>query len=359
MNRLMIRTLGLAVLLVLAATTAWAGSGERKGTSGATELLIPVGARGSALGGTATSNVSGIEATFWNPAGLGTLEGTEALFTHTQYIADMSVNYAAIAVKSGGFGTLGFSAKVLSIGDIIVTTEQAPDGTGEIMSPTFGVFGVSWGRQFTDRVQFGAGVNYVNESIGSARASGVAFDFGLQYLTGFSGLQFGIVMKNFGTTMSFDGADFDNTLQPPSGDPSQENRTYRSTSSSFEMPSYFTLSANYDLLNGNQQRLAILGAFSNNNFSFDDLTGGLEWVYRDDYALRASYFTSFGSTTDANGEDAGVEFESGNDLYSGFALGAGAKFRAGDTGKIGVDLSWRPVTEFFEDVVEFGFSLTF
>jgi len=142
MNRLMMRTLGLAVLLALTATAAWAGSGERQGTSGATELLIPVGARGSALGGTATSNVTGIEASFWNPAGLGSMEGTEALFTHTQYIADMSVNYAAIAVKAGGLGTLGFSAKVLSIGDIIVTTEQAPDGTGEIMSPTFGVFGV-------------------------------------------------------------------------------------------------------------------------------------------------------------------------------------------------------------------------
>jgi hypothetical protein len=239
-----------------------------------------------------------VTAGFWNPAGLGTLEGTEALFTHTQYIADMSVNYAAIAVKAGGFGTLGFSAKVLSIGDIIVTTEQAPDGTGEIMSPTFGVFGVSWGRQFTDRVQFGAGVNYVNESIASARASGVAFDFGLQYLTGFNGLQFGIVMKNFGTTMSFDGADFDNTLQPPTGDPSQENRTYRSTRRIVR--DAVVLYAVGELRSDEREPAALAIWVSRTTTSFDDLTGGLGWVYRDDYAS-ASYRRP--AVTDANGED--------------------------------------------------------
>ena len=48
MSRLSIRTLGLAALLALVATSAFAGSDERKGTSGAPELLIPVGARGSA-----------------------------------------------------------------------------------------------------------------------------------------------------------------------------------------------------------------------------------------------------------------------------------------------------------------------
>jgi hypothetical protein len=273
------------------------------------------------------------------------MAGTEALFTHTEYIADMSVNYAAVAVKAGGLGVLGFSAKVLSIGDIIVTTESAPDGTGEILSPTFGVFGLSWGRQFTDRVNFGATVNYVNESIASARASGVAFDFGLQYATGWNGLQLGIVMKNFGTNMEYEGPDSD-------------NRTFRSTAAAFEMPSFFTLSATYNLLNANQQRLAILGAFQNNNFAFDDVTGGLEWTYREDYALRASYFASFGSVENESGDEE-IDFDGGNDLYDGFALGAGAKFRAGDAGKIGVDVSWRPVTDFFDDVVEVGFRMSF
>src|SRR5690348_15729383 len=110
MNRLAIRALALAALLVLAASTAGANSDERKGTSGAAELLIPVGPRGSALGPSVASDVSGAEATFWNPAGLASVQGTEALFSHTEYFANMKVNYAAVAVKAGGLGVLGFNA---------------------------------------------------------------------------------------------------------------------------------------------------------------------------------------------------------------------------------------------------------
>ena len=64
-----------------------------------------------------------------------TIEGTELMFTNTQYIADMKVNYAAVATHAGGLGVLGLQRQVLSIGDIVVTTEDAPDGTGEILKP--------------------------------------------------------------------------------------------------------------------------------------------------------------------------------------------------------------------------------
>ena len=69
MSRVIIRSLGLAALLALAVTSAWAGSDERKGTSGAAELTIPVGPRGSAMGASVASNIVGAEAIFWNPAG--------------------------------------------------------------------------------------------------------------------------------------------------------------------------------------------------------------------------------------------------------------------------------------------------
>ncbi len=359
MNRLMMLALGLWGVMAVLPGTATAGSEERKGTSGATELLLQVGPRGSALGGAVTSDASGVEAAFWNPAGLGRLEHTEAMFSHTKYIADMDLNYAAVALKAGNFGTLGFTAKVLSIGDILVTTEAAPEGTGEILQPTFTVLGLSWGRTFTDRVTFGATVNYVNESIASAHASGMAFDFGLQYSTGWNGLRLGMAMKNFGPSMEFSGSDFEANLPPPDSDPSSGNRTFAATSASFEMPSYFTLAATYDLFAANQQRLQLLGSFQNNNFEFDNLSGGLEWTYHEDYVLRASYFGSFGSTTGADGEDGSIQSQGGNDLFSGLALGAGAQIHAGESGRLGVDLSWRPVREFFDDVVEVGLRFSF
>lgn len=354
----MILALALLPLLVGAAGTAYAGSEERKGTGGAHELKIPVGPRGTALGGTTVGDVEGVEAIFWNPAGLGGLQGTEAIFSHTKYFADQKLNFAAVATKLGDAAVIGLNAKVLSIGDVIVTTEDAPEGTGDIVEPTFAVLGLSLARQFTDRVRAGFTVNYVNEKIINVSANGVAFDFGVQYLTGWRGMKLGMAMKNFGTSMQFDGGDFELSTRPPDSDPSSANRTFRSTSSSFEMPSYFTLAATYDVFSAPKYRLTFLGAFQNNNFEGDNMSGGLEWSYRNMFALRGSYFGSIVNRVDAvTGQDVG-EFNGGDDLYKGMAFGAGAKVQSGNT-NIAVDVAWRPIRNFFDDTVEVGLRLSF
>ncbi len=357
MTRSMFRALGLAGLFAVMASSAWAGSDGRKGTGGASELLIPVGARGSALGAGYSSMASGAEAIYWNPAGVATLEGTDGLFSHTTYFADMNVNYAAVAMRAGGIGVLGFNAKVLSVGDVIVTTESAPDGTGEIVTPTFTVLGLTWAKAFTDRVNFGITTNFVSERLLSMSASGVAMDFGVQYDTGWRGLKLGMAMKNFGNSMSFNGENLEVNLLPPGSDPTASNRTLRFTTANFEMPSYFTLSGTYDLYHYGDNQLRLLGAFQNNNFLGDNLGAGAEWNYKDMFALRGSWFGTGNTATDASG-DQSVKFTGGDDLYQGVALGAGANVTAGGT-KLGVDVAWRPVRNFFDDVVEFGLRLKF
>src|SRR5690349_8376087 len=99
----------VAAMAVVQVPSAHAGSDGRRGTAGASELQIPVGARSSALGGAVAADVTGIEAMFWNPAGLGATNGTEALFSNTSYFANMKVNYAGIATKVGNFGTIGLA----------------------------------------------------------------------------------------------------------------------------------------------------------------------------------------------------------------------------------------------------------
>ena len=116
------------------------------------------------------------------------------------------------------------AAKILSVGDVVVTTEQAPDGTGEILDPTFTVMGFSWGKPFTDRVNFGATINYVHEDVANNIANGVAFDFGVQYATDWHGLRFGMAAKNIGSTMSFSGPGFELLTRDPSADPNAGNR---------------------------------------------------------------------------------------------------------------------------------------
>ncbi|MEO5617365.1 MAG: PorV/PorQ family protein [Candidatus Eisenbacteria bacterium] len=348
----------LFALLALRAPAAQAGSDERTGTSGAPELLIAVGPRGTALGSAAASDVAGIEAAYWNPAGLARLDNTEALFSHTQYFADMRLNYAAVGVKAGNFGNLGFSAKVLSVGDVIVTTEQSPDGTGEVLNPTFTVLGMTWARQFTDRVNFGATIGYVNEHIANVSASGIAADFGVQYTTDWKGLVLGMSIKNIGTTMAYNGEGFETAVQAPGSESGSATRVVRFTSSNFEMPSYFTLATSGDAYRQGGVSLRWLGAFQNNNFGGDNFDAGLEWLYRDLFALRGSWFGTFNTTTDELTDEDSTKFKSGDDLYSGYAIGGGVTVKPGNT-KLSVDITWRPVREFFDDIVDVGVRLRF
>lgn len=349
----------MLMTMLLVTRSARAGSDGRKGTAGATELQIPVGPRSTALGGAVAGDVSGIEAMFWNPAGLAGTPGTEALFSHSQYFADMKLNYAGVATKAGGIGIVGVAAKVLSVGDVVVTTEQAPDGTGEILHPTLSVLGLTWARAFTDRVNFGATVNYVNENLADNVANGVAFDFGVQFAPDWHGLRIGMAIKNIGTSMEYSGPGFEILTRDPSADPNSGNRGLSFSSASFEMPSYFTLSSSYDLAKTSDFQLTALGAFQNNNFSGDNLRGGLEWSYKNWAALRGSYFGTFNGTIDAVTGDEEFSFDAGDDLYDGFALGAGVKAGFGDAGKLGVDFAWRPVKDQFDDIVEVALKMNF
>ena len=351
-SRTMAGTRGAAALLalLLVAGTAHAGSDERQGTSGANELRIPVGPRSTALGGTTVADAYGPEALYWNPAGLATMNETDVYFSHLSYIADMGVNYFAVTTKAGSFGNIGFSAKMLDVGDVFVTTEAAPEGTGEVLSPTFATFGLSYARQFTDRVRFGATAQFINETVREARARGVAFDFGFQYDTGYNGLAFGFVMKNFGTAMEFSGSDFEFNVPVPDAEPSASNRTVTSTSSSFEMPSYFQIGAGYDLINAgsaasSNNHLRVLGTFSSMNFTPDEVRGGAEYSYKDMFALRAGYGSRV-SNSDA-------------DVYNGFSFGAGLNLKIGSTSRLRFDYANRMVKEFFDDTNEFAVRLTF
>ena len=137
----------LLILLVFSFSALnFAGDVSRKGTSGADQLLIPVGAQSIATGGAFLSRVTGVEALYYNPAGLDLMSGTEAMFNYMSYIADIGISYFAIGTQLGELGSVALSYKTLDFGDIPVTTFENPDGTGQVYSPTFFVAGLSYSK---------------------------------------------------------------------------------------------------------------------------------------------------------------------------------------------------------------------
>src|SRR5215831_322251 len=87
-------TLLACALLAGAAGSAAAGTEERLGTGGNSAGRILVGAKSVGLDYSNLASTTGVEALFGNPAGLAVGEnGTEVLFSHANYIADMNLNY--------------------------------------------------------------------------------------------------------------------------------------------------------------------------------------------------------------------------------------------------------------------------
>src|SRR5262249_56741179 len=77
------RSMVPALLLCLFAGLALAGNQQRTGSSGAQELLIPVGARGIGLGRANLGFADRAETMYWNPAGVSRATGNvDTLFSN-------------------------------------------------------------------------------------------------------------------------------------------------------------------------------------------------------------------------------------------------------------------------------------
>lgn len=281
----------LAITLLFAVDCIYAGGGNRTGTGGATQLLIPVGVRGMAMAGGNVATSAGIEALYWNPAGTSkNINSANVMFSHMDYIADIGVEYGAVSANFEGFGIISFGIKSLSVGDILVTTTTDPDGTGKSFSPQMLVAGVTYARQLTERISVGITANLVTESLGDVSATGMAFDIGVVYdnLAAINGLSFGVVMKNVGPQMQYGGsgllqeAEVSGFSRPPG--------LVQISSAPFELPSTFELGLGYKpKLLDDMNTLLVTTSFKNNNFSDDEYKVGLEYGYNNMFFLRGGY----------------------------------------------------------------------
>lgn len=325
----------VGLVLLCLVMSAHAGSDRRVGTAGAQELLIPIGSRGTAMGGAVVANTSGVEALFWNPAGIAGLEGTEVMFTHQPYLADIDVNFFGVGHTIEGFGTFGLTAKIVSIGKIEETTEAQPEGTGSVYEPTLSVIGVTYGSVLTSNVQFGVTAQLINERIFEVSATGVAFDFGVIYDPKWRGLTLGLVIKNYGPEMSFSGVGFDRSFEEAG------RRLVAPTAATFELPSSINIGLAYNFLNMGQNSMALVGNFRSNNFQEDFWQGGAEYAFNNTFFLRAGY-----------------NYSEQRDYIYGASLGAGLSYPLSEDTRLSVEYSWTQ-TEVFEDNQYFTVKATF
>ena len=321
----------LLILLVFSFSALnFAGDETRKGTSGADQLLIPVGAQSIATGGAFLSRVTGVEALYYNPAGLDLMTGTEAMFNYMSYIADIGISYFAIGTQLGELGSVALSYKTIDFGDIPITTFENPDGTGAFYSPTFFVAGLSYSKAVTDRVSAGFNFKIINEAILEASATGIALDFGVQYRFN-NNLSLAAVIKNIGTNMNYTGEDLKIKSGVPGGALASGSGVFEADTETFQMPSFFELSFAYSFNMDEQNNLAVASTFRNNNNLEDEIMAGLEYSFMNLFFLRGGYNFL-------------VENNSGS-IY-GFTLGAGVNYETTGGMAFVFDYAFRDVQEF-------------
>lgn len=339
----------LAVLLGFIPISAQAQSNEtvapdrdRSGTSSSPYLLLPVTARSASLAAAATgglSSMNAIEASYHNPAGLTLNTGTSALFSHMNYVADIDVNYFGVAQRFGN-NSVALTVNAWNFGDIFETSEVNPEvAEGRTYSATFVTAGLTYARLFTDRIAAGVTTKVVSESMAEdLTASTIAFDAGMSYTVGETGLRFGVSLKNFGPGLKYDGDGLSRQGTTRGGSLEQ---TFQIESEAFELPSLLNFGVTYSRNVGAGSVVTVLGNFRSNSNEADQFAGGLELALRNIVFVRGGYQ---------------IQEDLDDNFFEGWNVGAGLNLEL-DGRQLTVDYAYRP-TDPFDNVQLITASLT-
>ncbi|ARA93123.1 hypothetical protein AWN76_008100 [Rhodothermaceae bacterium RA] len=306
------------------------GTITKVGTTAAQFLKIGVGARPIALGGSFVAEASDLSAMYWNPAGLGVMQGAAVQFSHTQYLADIAYNYAAFGTNLGTLGTIGVSLIYLDSGTMEVRTVDEPEGTGERFDVQDLALQLSFGRALTDRFSIGGSMKYIREQIWHSSASSVAFDVGTLFTTPYERLRLGASMSNFGSKMQMSGRDIVNSIDP---DPRQEGNV-EIVNAEYQMdrhplPLVFRVGLAWDAVLTENHRIVATTDTATPNDNSQYLNAGAEYSFRDLIALRIGYKNLF----EEDGEQ-GLTFGGGLNLRLDRALRARFDYAYADFGRL-------------------------
>ena len=292
------RKLYSLLCFLAASSVAVAGNPDRQGEAGAYELLLNPFARSAGLGTTNTAYVGGVEAMRLNVAGIGRVNGLEVSASNMQYLsgADINMASAGFAARLNNGGAISLEIAALSFGDIPVTTVANPEGTGSRFNPSFFHIGIGYAKTFDDKISVGVGLRFISEAIYNASAFGFAVDAGVQYVSGEEDeFKLGIALRNVGLGMRFSGDGIAQQLSVANG---EYRQTINNRVADFDLPFQLNIGASYDVNVDEDNKVTLMGNFTSNAFSRDNLGVGAEYSFRKIFMLRAGYNPEVGTTND-------------------------------------------------------------
>jgi len=259
------------------------------GTSGAQFLKIHLGAKEEAMGGGVIGLVDDASAVFWNPAGIAKVKNVDVNFSYTNWFNLFDLNAASVAYNLGEAGVVDASMIVFSTGQMEITTEQEPNGTGRYFDAQDLALGISYARFLTDRFNVGVTVKYVYQRIWNEAADGFAFDVGTQYRLDFQNLTIAMSMANFGGDLKFGGPDLNITYDKNANFPLSRLAPAQLQTDSYPLPLYFQVGIGFDIYQADfiKVRGDVDAIHPNDNSERINL--GTEFSFFDRFYLRGGY----------------------------------------------------------------------
>ena len=306
---------GIAVLIALSGAAA-AADFAKAGSVGGQFLKIAVGSRYQGLGEASVAVVNDAYSLYWNPAGLANIEGSTITFTNVNWVTDVALNYISFGTRIEDAGVIGFSAALMTMGNMEITTVDAPNGTGEMFGASSFALTAGFARNLTTRLAFGGSIKYVYEKIYNESAGGLAFDFGTQLYTGYRSLRIGMNISNLGPELKFSGPDLIQPLNSGSG--STPNGTV--PVDGYDLPLTFRIGAAFDLISSLDNRWTVVTEAKHPNDNDQQASLGTEYCYQEKYFLRGGYKFNYEE--------------------QGLSLGGGIRSRVGEETLLVLDYAW-------------------
>jgi hypothetical protein len=286
---------------------------NKRGTTAAEFLSIPVGARATGMGSALTALADDPTAIYWNPGGLANMQGSGIAFEYADWLVGVDINFIALAVNTSA-GAVGISITSMRTPEMEVTTLENQNGTGETFDASSYAFGVTYSRRLTDRFSIGGTAKLISERIWHSNASGAALDIGTMFVTPFRGIRLGASIANFGSKMSINGDDLliVADIDPNNEGNNESNRAYLKTDR-FDLPLTMRIGLAGEVFESDQARVTLAVDALNPNNSEQYVNLGAEVALLGELLmLRGGYSELF---LDEN--------------LRGFTAGAGLRYRFG------------------------------
>ncbi len=259
------------ITLVLSLMALWVGGAEaekafnKAGRTSYQFLKIGIGARSAAMGEASVAHVRGASGVLVNPAALCGLSRAEASFNYVRWFADLHITAGALGLRVPEIGLFAVDYATLAYGDIQEALAFSPTGgldtrTGQSFTGSDLAVGLSYAREFTDKLSIGVRVKYLREELFTYVNSLWAFDAGTFYDTGWRGVRLAMCAQNISRAAQW----------LPGGAGTRET---------FELPIVFRIGWSIDLLGADD---LFLGRGPNGG----RLTFNMDALHTNDYAER-------------------------------------------------------------------------